>query len=322
MKAVAITGFAAAGDAIEIVDMPAPEPAAGEVRIAVSAAGINPADWKLAEGWPSAGFTPHFPYALGFDAAGVIEGIDSDVKGLAIGMRVVAKTTVGRGGAGALAGFVTVPAHLVCPLPDALDLIDAAALPTAGITAWEALFDCGALKPGQSILINGGAGGTGSYAIGLARMAGARVFATASAGNLDYLGMLGADLALDYRIDWQARLPGPIDLLLDTVGQGVIADPLPLIRDGGALVTIGTLVQNEPRPPAGRAAARAIRVLTAMSNRNRESGQLRALVTALAERRLQSPAIEVIAPHHVGDALRRLKAGHVRGKIVVKMAKI
>jgi NADPH2:quinone reductase len=275
MRAIAIGGFASVGERVGIVTMPRPEPEAGEIRIAVRAAGLNPADWKLAEGWLQPAFTPAFPYALGFDAAGIVESVGAGVTGLAIGARVVAKTAVGRGGAGALADFVTVAAHLACELPDGLDPVEAAALPTAGITAWEALFDSGGLAAGQWLLVNGGAGGTGSYAIALARMAGARIAATAGAANQDYLRALGVDLALDYRRDWIAELrdavPHGVDLLLDTVGQGVLADPLGSIRDGGALITIGTLVRGEARPSEAAAQARTIRVAIAGCAHRRSS---------------------------------------------------
>ena len=319
MKAVALHGFDGSAS-VGIAGVPGIAPGPGEIGISVAAAGLNPADWKLAEGWLRDTYQPSFPYVLGFDAAGTIDAIGPGVADFAIGDRVVAKTAVGRGGAGGCAERTVVAAHLASILPDAIDFITAAALPTAGITAWESTLVAGALRAGQSILINGGAGGTGSFAIGIARMTGARIAATAGAKNLAYLSELGCDLALDYRTDWRPRLrerfPDGVDVLLDTVGQGVLDHPLDLIRDGGIFVTIGTLVRNEPRPPEQR----GIRILTSMSNREREGEQLGALVNALASARLRPPAIETISPVDVPAALDRLKGGHVRGKLVVDIA--
>jgi NADPH:quinone reductase-like Zn-dependent oxidoreductase len=319
MKAVAITGF---GDIerVRVVDMDAPLPSADMVSIEARAAALNPADWKLREGWLADGFVPDFPFALGFDVAGIVTECAPGIANVSVGDRVVAKTAVGRGGAGGCAQLVTVPRHLVCRIDDRISFEQAAAIPTAGITAWEALFAVARIEPGQHVLINGGAGGTGSFAIAIARTAGARVAATARPENHRYLGQLGAETAFDYRapdlVDIvRARYPDGFDLLLDTVGQGALQDPLALVRDGGAMVTIGTLVRDEPRPPPER----GIRIETAMSSREREAGQLAALVEAIRSGRLALPEIEVIPARDAAAAIERLKAGHVRGKLVLSL---
>jgi NADPH:quinone reductase-like Zn-dependent oxidoreductase len=322
MKAAVIDDYRGA-EAVRIAELAAPLTAADQIGIAVHAAGLNPADWKLTEGWLKGAFTPPFPYALGFDAAGVVVEVGADVTDHRIGDRVVAKTAVGRGGAGGCAGRVSVPAHLACSLPLSIGFIEAAALPTAGITAWEALFEVGALQAGQTVLVNGGAGGTGSVAIQLARMAGARVAATARPANHEYLRALGAECAVDYRGDIVAAVTAHfrrrVDLLLDTVGQGALAQPLDAVRDGGALVIIGTLVVDEPRPSVEDARRRNIRVATAMSNREREGGQLRTLIGAMGDGRIKPPAIEALPLARASEALMRLKQGHVRGKLVLTL---
>jgi NADPH:quinone reductase-like Zn-dependent oxidoreductase len=320
MKAAVIDGYGGAS-ALRIADLAPPVPGPGEIGIAVHAAGLNPADWKLAEGWLAPLFTPPFPYVLGFDAAGIVFALGDGVTDHRIGDRVVAKTAVGRGGAGGCAGHATVAAHLACRLPDTLGFAEAAALPTAGITAWEALFEAGRLDKWQSVLVNGGAGGTGSFAIQLARKASARIAATASPGNHPYLLALGADCAIDYRDDVpaavQSRFCGQVDLLLDTVGQGALDRPLDMIRDGGTLVVIGTLAANEPRPSAHEALRRDIRVVTAMSSREREGPQLRALVAALDAGHIRPPEIETMPLADAARALTRVKEGHVCGKLVL-----
>lgn len=319
MKAVAITGFGGA-DRVRIVDIASPVPGPTMVAIEAHAAGLNPADWKLREGWLSDIFVPDFPFALGFDVAGIVVDRGADVTNLAIGDRVVAKTAVGRGGAGGCAQRVTVPSHLACRIGDGMTFVQAATVPTAGITAWEALFAVARIAAGQQVFVNGGAGGTGSFAIALAHMAGARVVATARAGNHRYLERLGADLAFDYRLpelveSVRTQCPGGFDVLLDTVGQGALRQPLALVRDGGAMVTIGTLVRDEPRPTPER----GIRVETAMSSREREGGQLAALVEAIGSGRLAMPEIELLPARDAAAAIERLKAGHVRGKLVLSL---
>jgi NADPH:quinone reductase-like Zn-dependent oxidoreductase len=320
VKAVAITGFGGAEN-VRIVDMPLPVCGPDDVVIEGHAASLNPADWKLREGWLSDVFVPDFPYALGFDVAGGIAACGAGVTHVRVGDRVVAKTAVGRGGGGGLAQRVIVPGHLVRAIDDDLGYAQATTLPTAGITAWEALAHVGELRPGQSVLINGGAGGTGSFAIAIAASLGARVAATARPDNHPYLASLGAELAFDYRRDdlagaVRAAFGGGVDLLLDTVGRGALAAPLAMVRDGGTMVTIGTLVKGEPRP----APQRSIRVVTAMSNRDREAGQLTALVEAVRGGRIKLPAIETIPARDAAAGIERLKQGHVRGKLVVTMA--
>jgi len=126
MRAVVIDRFGGV-DAVRLAhDIAAPLPGPGEVRIAVRFAALNPADWKLREGWLQSAFAPRFPYVLGFDAAGIVVAQGEGVRAPAIGDRVVAKTVVGRGGAGGLAEYVTVPGHLACPLPDAVPFAHAA----------------------------------------------------------------------------------------------------------------------------------------------------------------------------------------------------
>ena len=313
MKAVVIDRFGGA-DAVRIADVPRPVPAEGEVLVAMRAASINPADWKLREGWLRAAHEPVFPYVLGFDGAGVV--VES-------GQRVAVKSAVGRGGHGTMAEFATVPAHLAAPLPDTIDFFDAAAVPTAGITAWEMVFEAGRVAPGHRVLVNGGAGGTGSLAVQLARMAGAEVAATAGPENLDYLRSLGA-AAIDYRagnVEAAVRrlFPNGLDTILDTVGQGALAEPLAMLRGGGRLITVATLVEGEIRPDPSEAERRGIAVVTATSDRSREGEQLRNLIEALAAGHIAWPAVDVVPATDASAAIERVRQGHVRGKIVLDL---
>ena len=200
--------------------IPKPEPAPGEVLIRVAYAGINPADWKDREGYLSQFYDIHFPHIVGFDAAGTVDRVGEGVTAFAPGDRVLTVSRVGQGGQGSYAEFLPVPADRVAKIPDELPLVQAAVLPVAALTAWQALFDeaRGKLQPGQAVLINGGSGGVGTFAVQFARQASARVAASCSGANADYVRQLGADLAIDYR---QGRMPeaiagwagGGVDLL-------------------------------------------------------------------------------------------------------------
>lgn len=314
MRAVVIDGFGGA-DRVRIAEVPEPIPCGDEVMVEMRYASVNPADWKLREGWLRAGHEPTFPYVLGFDGSGVVVGT---------GQRVAVKTAVGRGGHGAMAERAAIPAHLLAPLANAVDLVTAATLPCAGITAWEMVFEQGRVAQGQSVLVNGGSGGTGSVCVQLARLAGASVAATGGGANQRYLEALGA-IPIDYQsTDVGAAVrrlfPSGVDAILDTVGQGALDRPLDLIRDGGRLITVATLVEAEFRPDAAEAARRGIRVITASTQRDRESAQLRALAAAVADGRLAPPHVEKLPASRAAEAIESLKEGHVRGKLVLDLS--
>jgi len=180
-------------------ELPTPVPGTGEVLIRVAYAGVNPADWKNRQGLLAA-FRPYvFPYVIGFDAAGVIAAVGEGVTDLKVGDSVFTPTNHGQGSQGSYAEYVLADDHLVARVPAGLELDQAAALPVAALTAWQALFDRGALAAGQRVMIHGGAGGLGSFAVQLARWAGAEVAATCSTRNVEYLQGLGVARVIDYQ---------------------------------------------------------------------------------------------------------------------------
>lgn len=324
MRAMIIERFGGPEE-LRLAELPEPEPGAGEVLIRMAFAGVNPADWKIREGWLRQFVPFRLPHVLGFDGAGVVAGLGAGVAGLRIGARVVTASNQGKGAWGTYAEYAVSDADRVVPLPDTVDLEVAASLPTAGITSWEALFDVGGLRAGQRVLVNGGAGGMGSWCIQLAKMAGALAAATCSAANLDYVRSLGADLAIDYRAQdvvaaTRGWAPEGVDLVVDTVGQGTLLEAVELVKRGGIVAPIGTLIAGEPQPDAARAAARGVRIVPTMSSFERQGRQLRALVEALAAGRLRAPAIELLPLAQAAEAQRRVQAGHVRGKLVLDVA--
>jgi len=285
MRGMVIDRFGGPGE-LHLADLPRPTPRGGEVLIRVEYAGTNPADWKCREGWLSQFFTYRFPFVLGFDASGVVTEVGPGVDGLRPGDRVVTASNQGKGEWGTYAEYVVSDIDRVARLPDAVSFEAAAALPTAGITAWEAVFDVAAVRPGQQVFVHGGAGGTGSYAIQLAHHAGARVVTTASGHNRDYVRSLGAELAIDYRnADVAAAVrgwaPDGVDVVIDTVGQGTLVNSIELVKRGGLSTQIATLIADEPHPDPERAAALGVRVAMTMASHERQGRQLRSLVAVL-----------------------------------------
>jgi len=324
MRAAVIDRFGGPGE-LHVAALPTPQPGKGEVLVRVAYAGVNPADWKCREGWLASFFDYAFPFVVGFDASGWVAALGEDVTGLAPGDRVVCASNQGKGAWGSYAEFVIADAERVVRLPESLGLEAAATLPTAGMTAWEAVFDVAGTRTGQLVLVNGGAGGTGSFAIQLARMAGARVAATCSAGNAEYVRELGAELAIDYRTGRVAEAvqrwaPGGVDLVVDTVGQGSLLESVELVRRGGVVAPIATLIANEPQPDPARADARGVRIAPTMSTHPNQPRQLRALVEAMAAGRIGPPALEILPLEQAGEAHRRVQSGHVRGKLLLRVA--
>lgn len=321
MEAMVLNRFGGP-EVLELARIERPRAGPGQVVVQVAYAGVNPADWKAREGWLQLYFQYVFPFVVGFDAAGLVAEVGEGVTGLAVGDRVVTASNQGKGERGSYAEYVLSDRERVVKLPDHVSLRDAASIPTAAITAWEAVFDVGGTKAGQHVLVNGGAGGTGGFAVQLAKMAGAKVAATCGPANLDYVRGLGADLAIDYRQgDVRAQVaawaPDGVDLVVDTVGQGTLLDSIEMVRRGGIVAPIGTLIADEPMPDPARAAELGVSIVPTIANFARQERQLNALVDALGAGKIKAPAIEILPLAQAGEAHRRVKDGHVRGKILL-----
>jgi NADPH:quinone reductase-like Zn-dependent oxidoreductase len=323
MQAMVLDSFGGP-EVLHMATIERPRAAPGGVIVKVAYAGINPADWKAREGWLSRYFAYQFPFVVGFDAAGVVAEIGEGVTGLAVGDRVVTASNQGRGERGSYAQYVASDRERVVKLPDNVLLTEAAAMPTAAITAWESVFDIGGTKEGSLVLVNGGAGGTGSYALQLAKMAGAKVAATCGPANVDYVRGLGADLVIDYRKGGvleavKAWAPDGLDLVVDTVGQGSLLDSIEMVKRGSIVSLIGTLIADEAVPDPARAAELGVSVIPTISTFAHQERQLNALVEALAARKIRAPQIEIVPLAHAGEGQRRVADGHVRGKLLLEV---
>lgn len=238
MKAARVHHFGPP-DVIVIDDLPCPNPSAGEVLLRVSHAGVGPWDAWIREG--RSVVTPALPLTLGSDLAGIVEAIGAGVVTVKPGDAVYGATNPEF--IGAYAQFAVANANMLARKPASLSFAEAASAPVVAVTAWQMLFEYGKAKAGQTVLIHGGGGSVGAYAVQLAVQAGLHVIATASAADAPYVQSKGAGVVIDYRAS-RFEDSGPmVDLVLDTVGGETSERSLRVIKPGGILVSIVTEVK-------------------------------------------------------------------------------
>ena len=312
-------------EVLHYAPMPTPVPQAGQVLIKVAYAGVNPADWKNRQGL-LAGYRPYyFPYIIGFDAAGTIAGIGSGVTGFAIGDRVFTPTNHGQGEQGSYAQYTIASEDRVAHVPEGLGLDQAAALPVAALTAWQGLFDRGGLQGGQTAMIHGGAGGLGGFAVQFARWAGARVAATCSTANVEYLRSLGVERVIDYRRENIAAVirdwaPGGVDYLMDAVGASTLPDALDLVRPGGTFVSIPTLVDDGDMAAAAQAAhEKGVRREFSVMTDAGCAPTMQRIAGLLVSGDVKLPPLREFPLREAAEAHRLIETGHNRGKIVLRV---
>jgi NADPH:quinone reductase-like Zn-dependent oxidoreductase len=233
MKAVRMADFGGA-DVLKYEDAPKPTVGAGEVLIHVKASGVNPVDWKLRDGMGRGMLKP--PFILGFDVAGVVEAADAGVKDFKVGDEVYVYLPIAKGGG--YAEYVSAAADVVAKKPAKADFVHAAATPLAALTAWQALFDKANLQPGQTVLIHGGAGGVGHFAVQFAAWKGATVIATSSATNAEFVKSLGATTVIDYKKEKFEDIAKNVDVVFDMIGGDTLARSYQCLKEGGFLVSI------------------------------------------------------------------------------------
>ena len=292
-------------------DAPMPQPAAGEVCIQVRAAGINPFDWKIREGSVEAVLPHQLPLILGWDAAGDIAAVGAGVTAFAVGDPVYVMANPAKNGA--YAEYLVADASIVAPKPTSLDYVAAASIPLAGETAMQAMYDTGHVAAGQTVLIHGGAGSVGGFAVQLAKLRGAHVIATAGPDDLDYVRGLGADQVIDYKNEQFETIAKNVDLVLDTQGKDVLKKSWQVLRAGGRIVS----TVEQPTPPAGAPAgvsgtqfgaqpnANTLRALTALV----DAGQLKTLVQKVMPLSEARQAHDILASGNTGPGKIVLQAG-------------
>ncbi len=323
MRAMVIETFGGP-QVLHWAELPKPQPGPGEVLVRVAFAGVNPADCKTREGMLSRYFNNRFPFVLGFDLAGMVEAVGAGVTAWQPGDRVFGMSRQGQGGDGSYAEYTTAYAAMLARVPDSLALSEAAAMPTAGTTAYGGLVDAGGLRAGQTVLINGGAGGVGSIGIQIAKSLGARVAVTCSAANVDYVKSLGADLAIDYRAgDLPSALrswaPEGVDLVLDAVGlETLLPSATAIVKKGGSYVEIETLAPSASAAQVAEAARHGVRIVSNMIAIARLPDHLAALAGLISQGGIvRMPALELMPLGEARSAHERIARRQVRGKIVL-----
>ncbi|HYY40546.1 MAG TPA: NADP-dependent oxidoreductase, partial [Nitrososphaera sp.] len=226
------------GDVVEINQSTSSpiDPPAEKVLVSVKAAGVNPADWKIREGYFQQMVPLQFPSTLGMDFSGVIEKVGKDVSDFKQGDEVYGQAGVIRGGSGAFAEIALANADSIAHKPKTLSHEEAAGLPLVGVSAWQALVEIIRLSKGQKILIHGGAGGIGSIAIQLAKHLGAYVATTVSTNDKQFVRELGANEVIDYKTQTFEDLLHDYDAVFDTIGSETYTRSFKVLKRGGGII--------------------------------------------------------------------------------------
>jgi NADPH:quinone reductase-like Zn-dependent oxidoreductase len=308
MKAVRIHGYGGP-DTLRWEDAPCPRPAAGEIVVRVHAAGVNPVDWKVREGYLKEIMPRTFPMIPGWDFSGVVAATGSGVRRLREGDEVYSRPDLARDGA--YAEYIAVKEAEVAMKPRTIDHAHAAAVPLACLTAWQALFDTAKISRGQRVLIHAAAGGVGTFAVQLAKWKGAYVIGTASPRNHEFVRQLGADEVIDYTTTRFEDVVHDVDMVFDTMAGEVQNRSWKTLKPGGVLVSI------LGPPSAEDAQAHGVRGALVFVRPNAE--QL-TVIAELIDSRTLKPIVETILPLAEARRAQDLsQAGHVRGKIVLRV---
>ena len=294
-------------DQLKLEQIARPEPREGEVLVHVYAAGVNPVDWKIRSGMLKDFMPSNFPYVPGADLAGVVEKVGPGVSIFQPGQEVF-----GRSSKGSYAEYSIAPANTLAPKPKTLSFEEAAAIPVGATTAWQGIFDHGHLQPSQRILILGGAGGVGLFAVQFARWKGAHVISTASTSNVDFVRSLGAETVIDYTKQRVENEIHDVDLVFDTVGGDALAGVLPTLKQGGTIVTIA----GQP----DEAKARELGIHTA-----RFSAQVNTELLSTFSQLIDDGQIKIVIGKtfllsEASNAQELSQSGHGRGRIVLHIS--
>lgn len=320
MKAVYYKEFGSA-DVLQIGELPKPKPAADEVLVQVGAAAINPIDRRLRGGELQDFFKREWPIIPGFDVSGRIVEVGKDVSNWQTGDDVVGLAFTWFLHHGTYAEYVPVKAVSIAPKPERFSFVEAAALPLVSLTAWESLAEYAKLQPGQTVLIQAGAGGLGSVAISIAKYLGAKVYTTARKVNHDYVNSRGADHIIDYtQIDYMSYIkqhePEGLDVVLETLGtDSDITNAIHLVKPGSTVV----YMNNEP---PDMPEIKQNNIETKFLHHRPDGESLRALMELYKTDDLSLPEINIMSLDDAAEAHRLSESRQTRGKIALKVQDI
>lgn len=313
MKAAYIESFAAQGN-VKVGEVARPEVGEGEVGLVVAYAGVNPADAKVAEGLFQSRVPHRFPLILGWEASGTVDMVGKGVASLKKGDKVYVYCRKPILQWGSWAEYLTFSAEHGARVPKNLSMAQAAGVPLAGLTAWQALFDKAGLQPGERVLIHGGGGGVGSFAIQWAKLHGSSVVTTASSSKFDYVKQLGTDEIIDYQkssfVDQIRRShPEGIDVVFDTIGGSVYKQSYEILKTDGRIVSL----REQPDLELSRKYKVRAEYLFVTPN----GKQLQTITKLFEEGKVKPPVVHQMPLDQAPQAIEEIKKGHTMGKIVL-----
>ncbi|MEV0222833.1 NADP-dependent oxidoreductase [Streptomyces sp. NPDC050704] len=297
-------------EVLKEVELEIPRPAPSEVLVRVHAASLNPTDWKhRADSY----FIGKPPFVLGWDVSGVVEAVGLGVTLYKPGDEVFGMLPYPHG-VGAHAEYVTGPTRAFAHKPAEVDHVQAAALPLAGLTAWQALVDTADVQPGQRVLIHAAAGGVGHLAVQIAKARGVYVIGTASSGKHEFLRSLGVDEPIDYRETDFSEAVRDVDVVLDAIGGDYLTRSLRTLRKGGLLVSILPRGSAELAAEAERLGVRAVELIV-----EADHGGMTAIADLVATGRLRAAVAEVFPLAAAAKAHALGDSGRTVGKLVLEV---
>src|SRR6266704_2900107 len=307
MKAIVVHEYGGP-EVLKYEDAPRPEPKDNEVLVRMIAAGVNPVDALIRSGKYAKFFGTTLPLIPGYDIAGVVEKTGAKVTKLKVGDPVYAYVMWG----GGYAEYAVATEGEATAKPKSITFVEAAGVPLAALTAWQALIDTAKLSAGQTVLIHGGSGGVGTFAIQIAKARGAKVIATASTANQDLLKKLGAEVAIDYTKQKFEDVAKDVDVVLNSVGGDTLARSYGIVKKGGFIVSIVA------QPDQAELEKHGIRGAPISVKPN--SDELMEITKLIEEKKIKPVVSQVLPLTEAVKAQEQAATHHTRGKIVLKIA--
>jgi NADPH:quinone reductase-like Zn-dependent oxidoreductase len=309
MKAIVVHEYGGP-EVLKYEDAPQPEPKGDELLVRVIAAGVNPVDRVARSEKGAEFFHIKLPAIPGYDFAGVVEKTGAKVTQFKTGDPIYAYVALNKGGG--YAEYAVATEREAALKPQSLTYVEAAAVPLVAETAWQALIDTAKLNAGQTVLIHGGSGGVGSFAIQIAKARGAKVIATASTANQDLLKQLGADVAIDYATQKFEDVAKNVDVVLDSVGKDTLVRSYGVLKKGGFIVSIA----GEPDP--AELGKHGIHGASISVEPN--SSELAEIAKLINQKKIKVIVSQTLPLSEALKAHEQVATGHTRGKIVLKVA--
>jgi NADPH:quinone reductase-like Zn-dependent oxidoreductase len=309
MKAVVLRSYGGS-EVAKLEEVPRPEPKEDEILIRVIAASVNPVDVAIRKGYLAELIGNKFPLIIGMDAAGIVEKTGAKVTRFKAGDPVFAFFTLTS--EGGYAEFALAKESEAALKPKQVTYAQAAAVGAAGSTAWQALIETAKVSSGQTVLVHGGSGGVGHFAIQIAKAQGAKVIATGSTANQDFLKQIGADVAIDYTKTKFEEVAKDVDMVLDSVGRDTLKRTYGVVKKGGIIVSI------VDEPPQAELDAHGIR---GVALRSSPKADVLGELARLMEAKKLIPLVSQSFPlSDFGKALDQIATRHTRGKVVLQVA--